>query len=289
MPDARQLFRRRQGLENAAGCRALEGHQAGLVAQVPDGDVHPVLVVQEEGQVLRRVGGVDDDQPRVGQVIDEDVVHDAAGLREDHAVVSPAGRQAREVPGLHPLEKLLGLRSGDFQPSHVVDVEEPRGLAHAQVLRPGTGRVLHRACPSRRSRPCGLRCPGATGGAWFPCRLPKKKERAFIPFFSVFQSPVPARSFLPESFSGRPAGRPFAPSAIPRTGILSRADLPAEQVRIFARAPRGRQAQRTGGHPLISQRDSGQSPHGDVSPDSPAVAEHWSGIVFFRRHSRDSP
>jgi hypothetical protein len=55
-----------------------------------------------------------------------------AGLVEHQAVARHSGAQAREAPGVHPLEEFGRVRAADFQLAERADVDQPHRAAYRQ-------------------------------------------------------------------------------------------------------------------------------------------------------------
>ena len=102
-------------------------------------------VVRHPGGVLILVGGVDHHQ--VGplpDLVDDEVVHAAAGVVAHGGVADLAVGHVGKVVGEHVVEVLEGVRAGKDQLSHVGDVKKPGGGADGHVLGDDAGGVLDR-------------------------------------------------------------------------------------------------------------------------------------------------
>jgi hypothetical protein len=101
---------------------------------VSDHDVPPHLG-SDDLEDLRGVGRVGDHQAAfLGDSIDDQVVHDPSGLGQDHSVLGPAYRRARQVVGEHGLEPAHRSRPLDIDLAEMGEVEHPDGLADGPVL-----------------------------------------------------------------------------------------------------------------------------------------------------------
>ena len=115
-------------------------------------------VVEDRGraaQALRqgvrhdgRVAGVgDDEEPLVGQAVDDEVVDDAAVRGADHRVVGSTDREGWRIRDERGGERRTGVRPVDEQFAHVREVEQAAALADRPVLLEDA-RVLDRHEPA---------------------------------------------------------------------------------------------------------------------------------------------
>ena len=96
----------------------------------------------------RRVAGVGHDQePRLGQPVDDQVVDDPAVRRADHRVVGPPDGQARWVGHEGRGERGPGVRTLDVELAHVRQVEQADPFADGAMLLDDRA-VLHRHQPA---------------------------------------------------------------------------------------------------------------------------------------------
>jgi hypothetical protein len=118
---------------SAAG--ALDGDERDVVALVVDLHVEGGgAVAQLLGHGLA-VGGVRDHHVAVvAGAVDDQVVQDAAGAGEQHAVLRLVERERRQLAGEGVVERLAGLRADEHDLAHVRQVEEPGRGAHGVVL-----------------------------------------------------------------------------------------------------------------------------------------------------------
>ena len=132
-----------QGHEHFLALGTLHGDGGPLVADVGDGAVEarqrPVQVLQ----VLVDVGGVDHQQIVVLlEQIQIRVVHGAAVLVGNDAVLGHVQVQGADVAGQHVLKKFLALGPLNQQAAHVGHVEQAAHLAGIQVLGDDAGGIL---------------------------------------------------------------------------------------------------------------------------------------------------
>ena len=124
------------------------------------GDLHVELLGDGEqvGKVLVRVGGVDHQEvPVLEEPIEVGVVHGAAVLVGDDAVLGFVHVQGQHVAGQHVLQE--GDRVGALhpQPPHVTHVEEAAAVAGEQVLGDDALRVLDGHLPAAEVHHGGAR------------------------------------------------------------------------------------------------------------------------------------
>jgi len=121
-------------------------------------------------KVLARVGGVDDDQKRIGTApVHEKVVDERTPLGQKRGIVAASVRQPADIVWGEPLERGEGVRSGQLELSHVRNIEKPHPLAHGTMFledpfRTGPASPIHRSPPSSR-RALGAGSKGVFAGA----------------------------------------------------------------------------------------------------------------------------
>lgn len=112
------------GAKDRGGKGALEGKGGGFGRGVVEGDaggevaLHPVVVGLDHG-------GVDDEEKgfRVG-AIEEEVVEDTAGFKQEEGVLALAGGEFGDVVGEEPVEVGERVWAGDPEFAHVGDIKE---------------------------------------------------------------------------------------------------------------------------------------------------------------------
>ena len=103
-------------------------------------------------EVLLRFAALTHDEEVVRRAtVDDHVVHDAALVPAQAAILRLAIGAAREVVGEEPLQRIERLRAAEDDLAHVRDVEEADALAHRCVLGEDALRTGP-ASPSRRTR-----------------------------------------------------------------------------------------------------------------------------------------
>ena len=128
---------------------ALDGD--GGVVRGDVGDLYVELLGDGEkvGKVLVRVGGVHHQQiPVLKEPIQIRVVHGAAVLVGDHAVLGLVPVQSLDVAGQHMLQKGHRLGALHPQPPHVAHVEKAAAVAGEQMFRHDPLRVLDGHLPA---------------------------------------------------------------------------------------------------------------------------------------------
>ena len=135
-------------LEDRRGARPLEREQRGLVAEVLDRLRGGAAPLPDPGEVLRRVRGVRDQQEGLCPApINDDVVHEAAGVGGERRVLRPPRHQPGHVVRGQRLQQRQRPRPADPQLAHVTHVEESGRLPHREVLGDHS-RKLHRHLPA---------------------------------------------------------------------------------------------------------------------------------------------
>ncbi len=121
--------------EDLDRARALDGEQAGRQRSVVEDGLE---ALQPLGQRVRHDGRIarvgDDQEARLAQAVDDEVVDDPAVGRADHRVLGAPDGQARRIGHERGGQRLSGVRSHDVQLAHVRQVEQPDPLADGPVL-----------------------------------------------------------------------------------------------------------------------------------------------------------
>ena len=102
---------------------------------------------------LAGVGGVDDQQPAVGQAIEDHVVVRAAGVVGEDVVARLQRLHRRDVIDGQRIGPRRDVVAAQFELRHVREIEQPGALAHGVVF----GAECPRTAPASRSRrtaPC---------------------------------------------------------------------------------------------------------------------------------------
>ena len=138
-----------QRLQDLARGRALERNQRVPAARVHGDRIAGRLdLLADPGEVLRDVAGVHDEQEmRVGEAVDQQVVHEGALLGGQAGVLDLADLQLRGVVARDPLDGGEGIIAGHLDLAHVADVEQAGAGPHGQVL-VGDAGILHRHVPA---------------------------------------------------------------------------------------------------------------------------------------------
>ena len=113
---------------------ALQGDHGGGLGLVVDGDAQVRDAGLEVVEDLFAVGRVDDEQPMVGEAVDDDVVHDAAAVVADQAVAAGELVHVADVACGDAFDESAGVPAGDFDAAHVGDVEQAAGGADLFVF-----------------------------------------------------------------------------------------------------------------------------------------------------------
>ena len=128
---------------------ALHGDGRPLLGDIGDGAVEAGQRGAQMHQILLRVGGVHHQQIVVRfKHIEVGIVHGAAVLIGDDAVLCQTHIQCRHVAGQHVLQKGLTLRALNEQSAHVGHIEQTAHLPGIQVLGNNAGGVLNGHLPS---------------------------------------------------------------------------------------------------------------------------------------------
>lgn len=134
-------------------------------------------------QVLVGVGGVDDQQKPVFLILVQvSVVHSAAPLVGDDAVLGPSGNQSRRVAGQHFLQERQPVRALHNQTAHVGHIENATVPAIIQVLRHDSRGILNGHLPAaeihhgRSCRHMGIVKRGALQFTHIGCSFPNSIE-----------------------------------------------------------------------------------------------------------------
>ena len=122
------------------------GHLAGDVLNLA---VEALQRLIQMGQILVGVGGVHHQQIAVLlKEVQIGVVHRAAVVVGNDAVLGHVQIQGADVAGQHMLQKRLAFRPGDLQPAHVGHVEQAAHLTGVQMLGNDAAGVLDGHLPS---------------------------------------------------------------------------------------------------------------------------------------------
>ena len=117
------------------GRGTLHGDEHDLVGEVGELHVEARTAVLQRAHHHVAVAGVGDHEVRaLREVVDDEVVEDAAALLEDERVLRPPERHRRDEAGEGVVEEGRRIRAGHTDLGHVRDVEEARGGAHGVVL-----------------------------------------------------------------------------------------------------------------------------------------------------------
>ena len=148
-----------QPLHHLARERALQGDQRVARAGVHRGDVEAPRLLDDPGEVLLDIRGVDDEEEVVlGEPVHQHVVHEGPGRRRQARVVGLPDLQARGIVGADPLDGGEGVLARQFDLAHVGDVEQAGPRAHREVLLRQAG-ILHRHVPAGKRHHAGAECP----------------------------------------------------------------------------------------------------------------------------------
>jgi hypothetical protein len=125
---------RRQLLHRGAGLRALDGELRVAVAREIDYGIEAV-VGADVLEILVLVGGVDAEEVVVvGNLVDQDVVDEAAVVVEQAGVVGLSGFQFGDRVGRHVIREPAGFGAADLDFAHMADVEDAGRGTHCVVL-----------------------------------------------------------------------------------------------------------------------------------------------------------
>ncbi len=105
--------------ENCLGAWPLQREHCRLVGDVLDLHHEVVRVLPHPGEVLVGIGGVDDHEVAVGQVVDEDVVDDPDVRVAHQGVVGQTLFDGRNILGGYRLKKGQGIRATDVDLAHM--------------------------------------------------------------------------------------------------------------------------------------------------------------------------
>ena len=145
--------------EDRDGPRPLDGQQAGRERAVVEDRPEAGQALGERIRDDGRIAGVGDDQePLLGQAIDDEVVDDAAVGRHDHRVVGAPDRECRWVRHQGRGQGRTGVRALHEQLAHVRQVEQPDSLTDGPML------VEDRSVLDRHQPAAEFDQPGAEGG-----------------------------------------------------------------------------------------------------------------------------
>src|SRR5579885_1030339 len=138
---------RRQRLQRGACARALDGELRVAVGGELDGGREAVMCA-DVLEILFLIAGVDaEEEVIVRDLVDEDVVDEAAVLVEKAGVVGLAGFELVDCVGGEEIGEARGVRAADLDFAHVADVEYANAGADGVVLLDDAG-VLHGHIPA---------------------------------------------------------------------------------------------------------------------------------------------
>jgi hypothetical protein len=146
----------RQHLQDLARGWALERDQRIPAARVHGDRVAGRLdLLADPGEVLRDVAGVHDEQEmRVGESVDEQVVHEGALFGGQTGVLNLPDLQLRGVVARDPLDRSQGVVARDFDLAHVAHVKQPGARTDSEVF-VGDARILHGHVPAAEGHHAG--------------------------------------------------------------------------------------------------------------------------------------
>src|SRR5579883_40610 len=137
----------RQLLQRGAGAGALDGELRVAIGGELDGCVE-AIVRADVLEVLVLIAGVDAEEEVIaGDLVDEDVVDEAAVLVEEAGVVGLSGFELVDRVGGEEIGEARGFRAADLDFAHVADVEYANAGADGVVLLDDAG-VLHGHIPA---------------------------------------------------------------------------------------------------------------------------------------------
>jgi hypothetical protein len=128
--------------EHLDAARTLDRDERVLAAQIGELHVAAHLRLQVLPH-LDRVAGVDDQQPAIGQAIEDHVVVRAAGVVGEHVVARLQRLHRRDVVDRERIGPRRDVVAAQFELRHVREIEQPGAFAHRVVLGQDPG-VLHR-------------------------------------------------------------------------------------------------------------------------------------------------
>ena len=115
--------------------RPLDGDEAGAQRDVLDRAVEARATGDQLGGDALAVAGVGNHEVLlVAHVVDDEVIDDPAGGRDDHRVAGAPHRHGRQGPHERVVQGGARLGAGDLDLTHVGQVEDPRAAAHRVVL-----------------------------------------------------------------------------------------------------------------------------------------------------------
>ena len=239
----------------------LDGQHRVVVEAVVERHVEALGVALEPREVLLVVGGVGDGEVAVLlELVAEEVVEDASVLLGEDGVLRAVLGDLRHVVGEDPLQERLGAGAGGLDLAHVRDVEDPRVLAHREMLL-ADARVLDRHLPAgeRDELGAGGDVPVVQGGSlervlaqrpWGPDPSASGRSRVAQLSWTASVGRIDAQGCCIAGGAGR---RPAADSP----GVRQRRDVR----RVVVQRPRDRGTQpRLGGRDLQQRRQGATRP-----------------------------
>src|SRR6266513_1539764 len=140
------------GRQQLLGTRTLERDQPQLEGAVLDLDI-PRSVLTKPRQVLLPIRGVDDHKEALAASIHDEVVDHPSLLVANEVVLRVPVPEGREIVGDQSLQELERRRAGQPESAHVGHIEQPRDLAHRQVLVANRGVLLRHLPPAEVDHP----------------------------------------------------------------------------------------------------------------------------------------
>jgi hypothetical protein len=137
----------RKRLKECRGPRSLQGEQTGVVADVADLRVEMILRLNPF-EVFLNIRGVDDEHEAfAGVAVHEKIVDRCSFAGRQDGILGLAVGEPCGIVGGDVLDEIEGLRAGDFELSHVTDIEESGGGADGGVFFRDAG-VFDGHCPA---------------------------------------------------------------------------------------------------------------------------------------------
>ena len=120
--------------QNRLGQRALQRQHRGAIRDIGQLDIEAGHVVEHPGEILLDVRCVDDHHIGIGQMVDEDIIHNPAVGPAQQRVVRLALVNRRDILGGDVLKERQRGAALDFDLAHVADIEQAGGVANRVVL-----------------------------------------------------------------------------------------------------------------------------------------------------------
>ena len=125
----------REWLDDVDGSRTLDGAQGHRQRAIVQNGPEPREALDEgvaHDMSIRGIG--DDEEPLLGEPVDDEVVDDPAVLGADHRVVGPANGEGRWIADERRGKARAGLGALDEQLTHVREIEQAGSFANRPVL-----------------------------------------------------------------------------------------------------------------------------------------------------------